>query len=158
MTWEMNLVYRDDEGHTSSVTLNFPDSVTVANFAGAALAFQTVISPLTDAAFVKATISKVVAVAAATPVSGADIEIGARFIWGVTGTVKRLVQKIPAFVREKLVENSKVVDITDTDVADFIAAMEDGLTSVTLFQPSNTDGDDVAALVTAKETYSKARS
>jgi len=158
MTWTMNFVFRDDENHSSVVSINFADSIVTANLASAATAFLVVLGPLTDAAFVKATVFRTLITGSAAPVSGSDIEIGARFIWGVVGTAKRTLQKIPAFVRSKLVENSKVVDLTDADVAAFVTAMEDGLTAVTLFAPTNDDGDaDIDALVTAKETYEKAR-
>lgn len=156
--WQMHFTFRDDEAHSSVVTINFSDSIVTANLASAASAFLVVLGPLTDAAFVKATVSRVLLTGATAPVSGADIEIGARFIWNAAGTVKRTIMKIPAFVRSKLIENSKVVDETDADVIDFVTAMTDGLTAVTLFAPTNDDGDaDIEGLVIAKETYSKAR-
>lgn len=158
MAWTMNFTFRDDENHTSVVSINFADSVVTANLASAATAFLVVLAPLTDAAFVKATITRTLLTGSTSPVTGADIEIGARFIWGVAGSAKRTLMKIPAFVRSKLVENSKVVDVADADVIDFVDAMTDGLTAVTLFAPTNDDGDnDIESLVIAKETYSKAR-
>jgi len=158
MTWTIHFTFRDDENNSSVVSINFANSIVTANLASAATAFLTVLAPLTDAAFVKATVTRTLLTGAASPVSGADVEIGARFLWGAAGTVKRTIMRIPAFVRSKLVENSKVVDLTDSDVIDLIDAMSDGLTAVTLFAPTNDDGDaDIEGLVTAKETYSKAR-
>jgi hypothetical protein len=155
--WDLTFTFRDDENHTSQFTLHFPDSVTVANFGGVALSFLTVLGPLTDAAFVKATISKVVAVGSSAAETGADIEIGAKFLFAVTGLVKRVAMTIPAFVRSKLIPTTSKVDMTDTDVVDFVEAIEDGMTSTTLFEPSNDVGDDISAVVVAEETYGKKR-
>jgi len=157
MAWEMHFTFVDDENHSSIVTINFADSIVTANLASAATAFLAVIAPLTDAGFVKATITRELITAAGTIVAGADVEIGANFIWSQLSKAKRTVQRIPAFVRSKLVENSKVVDETDADVAAFIVAMTDGLTAVTLFEPTSDEGTDLTSLVIGQETYSKAR-
>lgn len=158
MTWTINFTFRDDENNSSVVSINFADSIVTANLASAASAFLVVLGPLTDAAFVKATVSRVLLTGSAAPVSGSDIEIGARFIWAQVGTAKRTLQKIPAFVRSKLIPTTKNVDLTDADVAAFVTAMEDGLTAVSLFEPTNDDGDaSIDAIVTAQETYEKAR-
>lgn len=157
MTWEMHFTFVDDENHSSIVTINFDDSIVTANLASAATAFLAVIAPLTDAGFVKATVTRTLISAAGTIVAGADVEIGANFIWAQLGKAKRTIQRIPAFVRSKLVENSKVVDETDADVIAFVDAMTDGLTAVSLFAPTSDEGTDLTALVIGQETYSKAR-
>jgi len=64
---------------------------------------------------------------------------------------------IPAFVRDLLIPTTDKVDMTNADVVDFTDAMEDGLTAVTLFQPSNDVGDDISAVVVGEETYGKKR-
>lgn len=157
MTWEMHFTFRDDENHSSVVTINFADSIVTTNLAAAASAFLVVLGPLTDAAFIKATVSRVLLSGSTAPVTGADIEIGAKFFWSQVGKVKNTMQTIPAFVRSKLLPTTKKVDLADADVAAFVTAMEEGLTATTLFEPTSDEGTDLDVVVDAIENYEKAR-
>jgi hypothetical protein len=94
----------------------------------------------------------------AIPNAIADVQEKARFVFaGENGFLKSL--HIPTFLETLFTPNSADVDLTDTDVAAFVTAMEDGVTLSTLavHEPSDSRGDDLVSLVTATEAWGKSR-
>jgi len=88
-------------------------------------------------------------------VASAVEKVGAK-MQGLFATASGLIAKwlIPAPLEEKVVSGSDDFDQTDTDVAAWIAANEDGL-AVTggTWLPCNGRGDDITGINTCKETF-----
>lgn len=154
--WALNLSIFDGEKDSSIVTLNFDGTITVANMTTIALAAAGAVEDLIDGAVVKAIISQVVYQASSiAPDPLSDVEIKAKFIFDVANTVKNTIVSIPTFLRSKLIPGTHQVDTTDTDVATFLAFMEDGV--ALLGSPRDTENRDVTGLISAEEDYGRKR-
>lgn len=86
-----------------------------------------------------------------------DVQEKAEFIFQTAGGfLKRL--NIPAFDESLFVPNSSVVDTSDALVAEFVTAMEDGITvNATLIEPVDLRGEDLEVLTAAAENWGKRR-
>jgi hypothetical protein len=91
------------------------------------------------------------------PDSSADVEEGARFIFNAAnGGSARL--RLPTFDEAKFVTGSDLVNLTDTDVADFVTQIVDGQTITLQAQhPSAADESDIVSLDSARSAFGRER-
>lgn len=152
----ITLVVRDGEGSHSDVTLNFDGTITVSNMTTIALAAAGALEDIIDGAVVKAVLNRVIYVASIiAPDPTSDVEIKAKFIWDVVGTIKNTITTIPTFLRAKLTPGTRKVNLADADVATWVAFMTDGV--AILGEPHDTEDRDVVAVLSAEEDYGRKR-
>lgn len=151
---------QDEKGKTSTTTINLPSAVAFADATLFAAELAKLINPLIGGAITRIGIAFTVALPAglrASPLANSDVEEGARFQFSTTNGFFSGM-RIPTFLESFITAGTKDVDLTDTDVAAFVAAMRDGidLTGVGgsgTVQPSDSRDEDLAALSTAREQF-----
>lgn len=154
---------QDSKGQTSTVEIPFLytslTAVTVTILNAAIAAWGELIDPLVNGGLKSAGVKIEVDIATfgATAALVADVQEKAEFIFRTDGGwIKRL--NLPTFIEDFFFPGTSNVDTTDTDVAAFITAMEDGITvSAVDFEPTDTRGDDITEVVTATENWGKRR-
>lgn len=159
MVWSVNLTVADGENHTSVVKYNFQDGLTLAQLDAIAPVLAGIVQDTINGAVRKVTVHRTVWESdAITPDGQSEVEMLGRFIWNVSNTSKNLMNNLPTFPKTKILPNSDQIDRTDADVDAYITAMEDGFdVSGTLYQPQDTEGRDVNAILTSTEAYAKKR-
>lgn len=90
--------------------------------------------------------------------ANSDVEEGARFGWGVVGGFKSS-NRIATFDETLIVSGTKQVDITDTDVAEFIGWMVSGFTPVStvVILPTDYRSAVISSQDSALEDFQKSR-
>lgn len=153
---------QDADGDKSTIDIPFPNSFNMANAAAVVTAFAGVINPLLNGGLVSA------GVRAEFDLSGtwgpaalliADIQEQAQFLFRVTGGFPKLLN-LPTFIETFFNSggSQKTVDMTATEVVDFVNAMEDGLTVATvLYQPSDYRGTDILSTESAVQHWGRNR-
>lgn len=161
MAFEAYFVVADADGETSTIAVPIPVTVTLTDIPEIVGDLGALIQPMLYGTIVTAGLRVDVDVAGFTSgVAGtlADVAEKARFVFrGANGFLKSL--SLPA-VAEDIINTSGDVDLTDTDVAAFVTAMEDGFTlddTVTTVQPCDVRGDDLVTLVEAREAWGRSR-
>jgi hypothetical protein len=92
-----------------------------------------------------------------TPDSAADVEEGARFIFGTANGGSTRV-RLPTFDEAKMVSGTDLVNTSDTDVAAFVTQMIDGETITLQAQhPSGSDESDITSLTSARSAFQRER-
>lgn len=152
----------DADGDTSPITIPFPDTFDLSHAANVAAAFGALINPLLNGGLQKAAITFEIDLSGTwgpTAALIADVQEQAQFLFRVVGGFPKLLN-LPTFI-ETLFNGAgadKTVDMTDTDVVAFVAAMEDGLTvSSVLYQPSDYRGVDIVSTETAVQHWGRNR-
>lgn len=158
MSIGIQISFKDEAGKTASTSLNVPTATTAANAALAAQAAALLIDEITDAQITGMTLSLPVSLPAGlktAPVDGARVGVGALFSFLTTlGHITKMV--IPARVEAIILDETDVVDLDNTDVANFIAEMQAGLdlTAVSgtgTVSPTDTRNEDINGLDDAYE-------
>jgi hypothetical protein len=92
-----------------------------------------------------------------TPVASSDVEEGARFQFStVLNTLTGF--RLPTFDEDFINAGSNTVDIEDTDVDAFVDRIVEGRTiTLTNVSPSDDRGEDIVALVSARESFQSSR-
>lgn len=159
MVWSVNVTVADGENHTSLVKYNFQDGLTIAQLDGIAPILAGIVQDTINGAVRKVSVSRTVWESdAVTPDGQSEVEMLGRFIWNVSNTSKNLLNNLPTFPKTKILPNSDEIDRTDADVAAYIDMMELGVdVGGTLYQPQDTEGRDINAVLTATEAYAKKR-
>jgi len=161
MVYSIQYEILDEAGLTSNTQVNIPDTVTVANAQIFAQEMAKYINAISDGAIVGISMAVRVPIPAAvrtTPVDGSRVEVGAYFGFR-TDENNPTSLRIPARREAIVVDGSKAIDIEETQVAAFIAAMTDGidLTAATpvagtgTVQPVDKRDEDIVSLRVAKE-------
>lgn len=152
----LSIGVQDITGAKKRVNVFFVNTVTIAQITGWLADAAVALNAFLDGFITDAEVTLPVALPGglATGASaGSTVRRGAlmsfdnptRFAWD---------QYIPAIDLDVIVGTN--IDITDTGVANWIAAMVDGVTvSAVLIQPTNGSGEDVTGLNHATETFRK---
>lgn len=154
--WGIIYSFRDAKGETSTTELRLPAATTqvrVVDFAGQ---MATLINSLTTGVITRVGVVLDVSLPGGlrtTPDLDSDVEEGGRFQFGTSGGFYTSM-RIPTFDETLVSAGSDAIDTEDSDVAAFVNAMVAGLTtSGAVTQPSDTRGEDVVSLVSAKEQF-----
>lgn len=150
--------------HTSTVSINFQGGETLAwnadNLQDVSDWLLPIIDDMIDGKIVSASWNYVPALVGGLKADAdvnSDVEEGALFMFQSLYPYKTRV-RIPTFKESQMLESSKQVDVANTEVAAFIAAMVDGFDIVTLdFNPADARGEDVTALISAVDAFQKDR-
>jgi len=159
--FEIYVVVEDAKGDKSTVAIPIPAPTALSDIPEAVQDMTALLVPMVTGGIVGAGMRVEVDVTGvSTAVAGAvaDVQEKARFVFrGANMFLKSL--SIPTFPEALFVAGSNEVDITDTDVAAFVTAMEDGflLSSTNTILPCDGRGDDLDDLVEAVEAWGKAR-
>lgn len=161
------LSFQDAKGEPSTTMINVPTGLTLAN----AIIFGQEMAKLVDA-MINGIITRVgLAVTIPLPAginiapnSISDVEEGGYFQFRTAGGYHTSC-RIPTFLESLVTLGSSDIDTSDPDVAAFVAAMITGidLTGATptpgsgTVLPTDSRGDDIVALVDAKEQFVKSR-
>jgi len=157
--WQLYFTLSDGEGHSSTTSINLPDTITdFADLVVAAGGYGTLLEDISDAVLIAVNVSRILLAGTGVADAASDVEEKARFIWQATGTTKRVIQSIPAFIKAKIMPNTNRVDLTDTDVDAWYDAMVTGLTiGADTFVPKDTEGRDIIGLKAATQAYTRSR-
>lgn len=160
MVWVLSYTLLDAENHKSVAGMYLPDATAQVDAVGFAEDMAAIIDNITECRIDRLALSLLVPLPVglkANPVPTSEVEIGARFGFADAQSFRTSV-RIPGFPQAKLVQGSNTVDLTDVDVLAFTNAMRDGLQpGAILVEPATNRGDDIVALVSAVESFTKAR-
>jgi hypothetical protein len=156
MAIEINIGLIDDEGKPSSTGCWLPDATTLAAAQTFAAAFAQLIDNMTEGKLTGINMIYHVALPGglkANPIANSDVEQGAIFVYADAQNFKTSL-RVAAVSKAKIVANSDAVDLADADVIALNLAMTAGIAGT---QPSTNRGDDLTALLSAKESYKRQR-
>jgi len=129
----IGIVYtlQDAKGLKGTTTINLPNGTSFADATEFASAVAQLIANMTTGKLVSVGVHfsvDISGLAANTLGANSDVEEGAKFSWIVAGGFNSS-NRIPTFDEAKIVAGSKAVDLTDADVAQFVAYMTEGYTA-----------------------------
>lgn len=154
---------KDAKGAEAKTSFNFPSTYAFDDVILFAAQQAERIGKLIKGRIVRATVSQDADLTAVTVPTTADpdsdVEEGAYFQFGTAGGFTTS-QRIPTFDESKFISGTKLVDLTDTDVDDYVTVMQTGAPVVALggvLSPSDQRDDDITTLNVAKEQFQKSR-
>lgn len=152
---------RDAKGKSSVSKINMPDSTDIAIAKQFAQSTAQLIDPLLKGQLVSIGIGIEVGLPGSglktAPNTDADVEEGARFNW-LTASGANTEFRLPTFDEAKMVAGTPNVDLTDTDVDDFVQRIIAGQTvGIINVSPSDDRGSDVTEIITARESFTSTR-
>lgn len=154
---------KDAKGAEAKTSFNLPSTYVYADVLLFAAQQAERIGALIKGRIVRATVSQDADLSTVTVPTVADpdsdVEEGALFQYRTEGGFTTS-QRIPTFDESKIVAGSKLVDLTDPDVDDYVTVMQTGAPVVALggvLSPSDTRDDDIESLDFAKEQFQKSR-
>lgn len=121
----LSYTIRDEAGSVSVLSVSVDRAIDRKAVAGYAASLYTKLNALTDGAIDKYTISEVYNDAVAVPAAGCDVEQKGVFSFGFTSGNKGVLS-VPAIKNGVLATNLKDINLAQSDVATFIAALKDG--------------------------------
>lgn len=159
--------FRDAKGKTSTTEVNVPTGLTLANMTIFAQEMGKLIDPLISGVITRIGVAISVALPAgldASPVSTSDVEEGGKFQFSTAGGYYTGL-RIPTWLESLVSSGSDDINTVDTDVAAFVTAMISGIDLTTAtpvagtgtVTPTDGRGDDITALVNAKEQFVASR-
>ena len=149
------LTYRDNSNKMSTSEHFIDDTETLAYQAAGVLAFAEVVDDSIAARVSAASLVIPVDISGltgnATPATGADVEEVGEFICR-TAAGRNTIMNLPGIEADEVGVGTDDLDQEDTGIAAIISALEDGIEiSAVTIQPCDAGGDDIVALVTARE-------
>lgn len=155
----------DAKNETSNTEVNLPGSVAFADVVIFASQMALLINPLITGAITRIGVVFSVTLpgglrAAAT--SGSDVEEGARFQFRTLNGFFTAM-RLPTFNEANISSSSRAVDLDDTDVAAYRAAMVSGINLTAAggsgtISPTDKREEDIVALASAQEQFLSSRS
>lgn len=157
----------DAKGETSTTEVNVPTGLTLANMTIFAQEMAKLINPLVNGVITRIGLAISIALPSGirtVAVSTSDVEEGGKFQFRTAGGYYTGL-RLPTLNETLVSAGSKDINTLDTSVAAFIAAMLTGIDLTTAtptagtgtVAPTDGRGDDITALVTAKEQFVKSR-
>jgi len=151
---------QDAPGSESIVRIHMPNNTEIANFKTFIQDTAIIIDALIKGKITNLSIGLGVDLPGgikSAPDSSADVEEGARFIFNAAnGGFARV--RLPTFDEAKFVTGSDLVNLTDTDVSNFVDQIVDGETINLQAQfPSAADESDIVSLESARSAFSSER-
>jgi hypothetical protein len=129
MAFTVLYTIRDGKGEQSTTEVNVPSSLTLSQVTTFAGQMASLIDDLISGAITRIGVALLVDLPVglkSTPANTSDVEEGARFQFRTDGGFFTSM-RIPTFLESLINAGSKDVDLTDTAVAAFVNAMEDGI-------------------------------
>lgn len=155
MPTQINFTITDEKGLNSTVSIDTPDGLTLAQYGAYADAVAPYIDGITAGQILSAKMSVGLTLAGApfgAALEGADVEEKALFVFrSANGYLKRVT--IPA-VNEAVVQTSGALNEADANVAGFITMLQTGDGVVA---PTDYRGDDLVSLVEARKYFGRDR-
>ena len=157
------ITLRDGKGLESQIILNITSvngTTDIAAQIGTAELMQSLVDSITTGQIVRCGLIfdlDLVGGLKSAPNANSDIEEGAQFIWR-SSTGHNTASRIPTFDEDKIVTATRSVDLSDGDVSDFNDAIIDGVEIASvLTEFLDSRGDDIEALLSARETFGRPR-
>lgn len=162
------LSFQDAKGETSTTMVNIPTSgMTIANMTIFAQELVKLVDAMIGGIVTRVGLAITVPLPSGinvAPSSTSDVEEGGYFNFRTAGGYRTSL-RIPTFLESLISAGSADIDTSDPDVAAFVSAMITGidLTAATpvagtgTITPTDSRGDDVVALVDAKEQFTNSR-
>lgn len=159
--------FRDAKGKSSTTEVNIPTGLTLANMTIFAQEMAKLIDPLITGVITRIGLAINIALPAglaANPLSTSDVEEGGKFQFSTAGGYYTGL-RIPTWMESLVSAGSDDINTLDADVAAFVAAMMSGIDLTTAtpvagtgtVTPTDGRGDDITALVNAKEQFVNSR-
>jgi len=151
----------DGKGEESTMTIDLAPATTPTNAQAFAQAMNTVIGDLINGGIIA------YGVRINVPVTGdfanpfADIQEKALFTFRSAGGFIKQVT-IPTILEDLFITGTKLIDLTDVDVVQFVDGMVDGLDvssfgGTGVIQPTTSHGEDLVEIESAREAWGKYR-
>lgn len=164
MTYAILYSIEDEKGKRSTTEIKLPGATAYDDVRIFAAQMAPLIDALITGAIVRIGISDTLDLPgglAAAPAANSDVEEGGRFQWRTNGGYYTGL-RLPTFDEAMINAGSRDVNLADTDVAAFLAAMKDGIDLVSeggsgVIQPSDYRDDDITALEFAREQFQSSR-
>lgn len=153
----------DKKGLSSTISIPIPGATSPTNAKAFTQAMAPIVGALTNGRIINAGVTLVVDVTGFPATADALSDVQERGFFSfrtLNNFIKNL--NIPCFKESLMVPNSKEIDQSDTDVAAFITAMENGV-AVAAFggtgtiSPCDSRDDGVSAIIEARENWGKYR-
>lgn len=146
----------DDAGATKRANIFLPSTMTLAQIQGWSDVYTPLLDTIVDGKISDAEVTFGLTLPAglkADPVADSTVRRGADFSFSNVSRY-RWGTYIPAFGLAFI--DSGNINTTDTDVSDFLSAYTAGLVvSAVTYQPLNGYGDDLVAMINAKQAFRK---
>ncbi|MCZ7544890.1 MAG: hypothetical protein M5R40_15810 [Anaerolineae bacterium] len=164
MAFTVMLSVIDEKGKTSTTEVKLPTATVWADAVIMAQQIALLIDPLILGAITRVGVTADVELPvglAASASANSDVEEGARFQFRTeNGFYTGL--RLPTFDESLIVAGTRGVDLTDTDVAAFVAAMEDGIDTsgyggTDTVEPCDARDEDIVSLEFAREQFLSSR-
>lgn len=160
MAFSIIYTIADAKGSTSTTEVNLPAATDFADVVEFAADMAVLINDLIQGVIRRIGVAFTVDLPVSlrdTPVSGSDVEEGARFQFITDGGFFTSL-RLPTFDESNIAAGGRSVDTADTAVAAFVTAMEDGIdVSGTVVEPCDKREEDVLSLSTAREQFLSSR-
>lgn len=150
----------DEKGDKSTVAINLPDDLTLAQVVEFSDEFAPILDAVTGCVIRSVSLSSGIALPAGlagAATDGSRVEAGARFIFETENGYTTAV-RIPGIPESMIVDGSRLVDQANASVIAFINAMEAGI-AVTggTAEPSDYREDDIVDTLSAVESFQRSR-
>lgn len=147
---------RDDDGDTSTLSIKVPRAaLTLAQIEEFAEEMAVLVNEIIDGVIDEIRVIASLALPGGLrtdPVAYCEVQKGALFAFSANGTEYRHSVRVPALKPSLFAGND--VTVAQSDVAAFIAGMEDGLDATgTQVEPSNKAEADLESLISAKKSF-----
>ena len=153
--FELFVRIRDEDGDSSTMTLKFPDSLTVTDILDYAGDFLPLLDAVIDGRIEAAGVCAAVTLPGglkASPINNCDVQHGCQFLFRAGGYPVRL--RVPTFKPTLFTAGSKDADMSDADVLNLRNSITAGLTpNAVLVQPSSNRGEDIDEWISATENF-----
>lgn len=155
--YQITMVAKDGEGHTADINFWLDGGASIGTCQAFVESMKPLVSAITKCSIENVYVSRLInTFAASASVDKGDVEIGAQFIWRANGTNKTMTQRIPGIEPALIPANTNKVDLAAASVVAFVNAMKDGVGSP-LVEPRDSETRTIESLVSATESYTKAR-
>jgi hypothetical protein len=164
MTSSINFVIEDADGDKSIVPIDFVGAFT-GDIDGLISTGWALLNPLVNGHLAGASVTleaDITGLVNSAAAAISDVQEKAEFVFNsLGGYLKRIT--LPTFVETLLTSSGagKLVDVTNTDVAAFITAIEsgfdDGAVTPVEINPTTSHGEDITGLKTARQAWGKNR-
>lgn len=151
----------DADGHSSTTSVRIPSDTDMDDAIAFASDAATLLDAVIDGVITRVGISTNVTLPGglkSAVTDNADVEVGATIIYGA-GAPLTFKHRIATWRKDKIVDTGNTIKIGDGAVDAWIDMMVNGITPVaTLVQPSEWRDQDILALSSGVQTFTKTRS
>lgn len=146
----------DGKGEQSTLGIHLPSGTTVADAQTFVSGMDNLLAAIIDGGIAQASVTVPLSTEFLLSAAGvnSDVQEKALFVWKAINSASKASLSVPTILESVFVAGSKLIDVTNVDVAAFLAAMLNGITGIS---PVNIADVDLSQLITAREAWGKYR-